>query len=226
MNPERPADIHIRMPFIDRFAGLRNSIQETVNGAVEKTKKYLQLHEATIRIKNDPNGVIRGHAHGGWTFSADNIVIKVDPNFPDREQFLNVELPRSVSHELHHSVRLKELPDEPRTLGAALVFEGLATCFENEVWGGQPSKWANTLNHEQIQELLPMVIQEQNNLKYNHAKWFFGTEELPQWTGYSIGVYLVQKYLQLHPGETAASLVSTPADIIFDGLRGQILQTK
>ncbi|MBI5018891.1 hypothetical protein HZB58_01295 [Candidatus Gottesmanbacteria bacterium] len=223
INVERIGQVHIRMPIIDQFSGLRIQIQKTVIKSIEKTKQFIPLHETTIRIKNDPHGVIKDHAHGGWTLTPESILIKVNSNFPDKEQFLQVELPRSVSHELHHAVREKALKDEPRSLGRTLIFEGLATYFETEVWGGEPSKWADALTHEQLQELLKVAINELSDNAYDHSRWFFGTKDLPRWTGYTIGLYLIKEYLKLHPDQTAASLVTTPASVILGGLKESIL---
>lgn len=223
MNVERIDQVRIRMPIVDQFSGIRKDIQSSVSIAIEKTKKHLPLRETTIRIKNDPKGVIPGYAHGAWTFSADNIVIKVNPNIRDREQFLKIELPRSISHELHHSVRSNQMMQEPRTLGTFLIYEGLATCFETEVWGGQLSNWANALSNEQILEILPKVFENLDNPDYSHARWFFGTDDMPKWAGYTIGVYLIKKYLSLHPNETAASLVMTPSKEILDEVKVALL---
>lgn len=226
INVEQIEGVHIRMPIVDEFAGLRKDIQSTVSMAIEKTKSFLPLHELTIRIKNKPEAVIPDHAHAGWTYSPESVVIKLNPNFPDKEQLLKTELPRAVSHELHHAARKKALPTEKRTLGVGLISEGLATQFETEVWGGKPSAWATALTPDQIQTLLRTFIKEQSNAEYDDARWFFGTKDLPRWTGYTIGVYLVQEYLKLHPGETAASLVSTPSAVILDSLKGTILRSK
>ena len=63
------------------------------------------------------------------------------------------------------------------------------------------------------------VITEYNDPRYNHARWFFGSSDLPQWAGYSLGVRLVKEYMRLHPDETAATLVATPASVIFDEIK-------
>lgn len=213
---ERVGEVTVRVPLFDRFAELRKDIQSITKFAVAQTATYIPLHETTIRILDDPKNVIPDHAHAGWTFSPESIVIRLNPNFPDKEQLLKTELPRSVSHELHHAVRKKALPNEKRTLGSVLISEGLATQFETEVWGGKPSAWTTALNEEQIFTLLDTVITEIGNEKYNHARWFFGTEDVPRWAGYAIGSYLVREYLKIHPGQTAASLVSTPSATILD----------
>ena len=200
--------------------------QEVAKNAVTQTAHYLPLHELTINIKNDPKKVIPNHGHSGRKLSAKEVQITVNPSFSDKEKLLQVELPRSVSHELHHAVRDKALPDEKSSLGAALIAEGLATVFETDVWGGEQSSWAKPLSKEQTETLLEKVIFESEDQNYNHARWFFGSSDLPRWAGYSIGVYLVKEYMRLHPSETAATLVGTPAKVIIDDLRQTVLKRK
>ena len=223
---ERVGDVTIRMSMIDGFAGLRKDLQRVTKNAIEQTSRHLSLHELTIRIKNDPKKVIPGHAHAGWTHSAKDVQIKLNPNFSDKKHLLQGEFPRSVSHELHHAVRNKALPGEKRSLGSALIKEGLATVFETEVWGGTPSDWAKPLSKEQMQSLLEKVIVESEDPNYNHGRWFFGTSDLPRWAGYSIGVSLIKEYIRLHPNETAATLVATSASAILDELKQTILRKK
>lgn len=223
MNPERSNIVRIQPPTFESIERLRDAVHISADTAVKKTSEHLNLHELTIQIKDDPKGVIPEHAHAGWTHSADNIVIKFDPYFPNKKQLLEIELPRSISHELHHATRLKSIPDEPRSLGAALIFEGLATCFETEVWGGEPSKWEGALSQNQINDLLKKVLYELNDANYKHSRWFFGSDDLPRWTGYTIGAYLVKEYLKQHPDQTCASLVATPSQDILDSLKLTIL---
>lgn len=223
MNPERPNAIRVQLPTFENIERVRNAVQVCADMAVKKTSEHLPIHELTLQIKDDPRGVIPEHAHSGWTHSADNITIKFDPYFPNKEQLLEIELPRSISHELHHAVRLKSLPDEPRYLGAALIFEGLATCFETEVWGGKPSKWAGALSQNQIDDLLKKVNCELNDANYKQARWFFGSDDIPRWAGYTIGAYLVKEYLKQHPDQTCASLVATPSKVILDSLKSSVL---
>lgn len=221
---ERVGDVTIKMSMVDGFSGLRKNLKWMTKNAIEQTSHHLPLHELTISIKNDSKKVIPGHAHAGWTYSAKDVQITVNPSFSDKEYLLHVEFPRSVSHELHHAVRDKVLPNEKRSLEAELMAEGLATVFETEVWGGIPSDWAKPLSKEQMQSLLEKVIIESEDLHYDHGRWFFGTSDLPRWAGYSIGVFLIKEYIRLHPEETAATLVATPASVILDELKQTILK--
>lgn len=223
---ERVGEVTMRLPLFDTFGGMRKEFQEITKNSITRTARYLPLHELTINIKNDPKKVIPNHGHSGRTLSEKDIQIKVNPSFSDKETLLQVELPRSISHELHHAVRDKMLPDEKWSLGSALVAEGLATVFETEVWSGEPSAWAKALSKEQMDTLLQKVILERDDQNYNHARWFYGSSDLPKWAGYAIGVHLIKEYMHLHPGETAATLVSTPANVIIDDLRQTVLKKK
>lgn len=216
MSLERSNEVKIKMPLLENFAGSRREVHHSARFAIERTAQFLSLHEITLRIVDDPKKVIPGHAHAGYSHSAERISIYIDPRFPGREKLLYIELPRSVSHELHHAVRRKELPGDPESLGAALIMEGLAVSFETEVWGGEPSLWATAISLSDIQSLLPIIVDEWNSKKYDHARWFYGKGDLPRWAGYAVGAYLVAEYLKRHPGETAASLVGTPTQTFYE----------
>jgi uncharacterized protein YjaZ len=49
---------------------------------------------------------------------------------------------------------------------------------------------------------------------YNHATWFFGTGDIPNWTGFMLGLRIVDEYKTAHPGTSAASLVNVAADVL------------
>jgi hypothetical protein len=210
MSIEQFKDVHIYAPRIEDAKGVEQSIIRAVKGAVERTSKRIPLHEVSIHVTHDPKRVIPGYGHGGWTYSSSEIDISVDNAFARKKEFIEGELPRSVSHELHHAVRSNIFPNEERTLGAALVREGLATLFEQEVWGGNLSDWAQALNQDQIDQLMPLYKKEFAHKSYDHPRWFFGRGDLPNWAGYTLGVYIIKKYLQNHPNESAGSLVGVP----------------
>ena len=214
----RIGEVNLKMKINDDFAGLRTGLQQAAARAIEHTSQYISLHRIDLSLKNDPQHVIPGFAHAGWTSSDSKIQIKVDPTVTDVETLLQIELPRSVSHELHHAVRERALPNEENTLGEMLIKEGLATVFETEIWGGEPSTWSIALTSEQIQDLLVLVKAEHTNKQFDHSRWFFGTGDLPKWAGYAIGNYLIREYLEKHPTETAASLVGVSSGKIFKEL--------
>ena len=198
-----------------RFEPYVNILEKTLKGAVDKTARHIRLHPIDIIISDDPPHVIPGFGHGARTQNPYTIRISLDPAFPDFEHVIKKEIPRTISHELHHAVRWKT-KGYGTTLLERLVSEGLATHFEQEVWGGKPSPWAIALSKQELYNVQRQAQREYAAVSYDHRRWFYGTGDLPRWAGYSLGCHLVGRYLKKHSDQTAAALVNAPAEIIAD----------
>ncbi|HEY4787886.1 MAG TPA: DUF2268 domain-containing putative Zn-dependent protease [Bacteroidales bacterium] len=130
-----------------------------------------------------------------------------------------------LTHELHHACRVR-MPNFQLTLLECMVNEGLADHFMTELFHCGITPWGSALTEEQILQnmirvkpLLRVKFQswttefDENYFK----KWMFGrpeTEQIPGWTGYSIGWKIVENYLKAHPEAKASSLVFTSPEII------------
>lgn len=219
-------DLMLDVSFLEQPQRFWMDAKRIALDAKQKTGTLLTLHEPlTIRLVNNPRGVIPGFGHGGHTNeSGTEIRIDFDPKFENRWQLLHVELPRSISHELHHAVRFHTL-GYAHSLQEAVITEGLATHFEIEVWGGDPSAWAIALEKSQLPEIVEQFKEEvaERDTEYNHSRWFYGNGDLPRWAGYALGHYFIDEYLKLHPDQTAATLVVAPATEILQALNGSIL---
>lgn len=187
-----------------RFDPFIREIEEVAELAIQKTQERLPVGSVDIVIYDNPSDVIPGFCHGGWTHTTHSIILSLDPKFPNFTSALKKELPRTISHELHHTVRWNLMG---KTLLDRMIFEGLASRFEQEVWGGRPSAWATALKKNEIASILRRAKKEFNSKKYDYYAWFFGSGDLPKWTGYSLGYFLVAEYIIKHPSQTAASLV-------------------
>lgn len=194
-----------------------NDLEQTIKGAITKTAGCISLHLIDMVVYDDPRGVIRGFGQGGRTHNAYVVSISLDPAFADFQKIvLGNDLPRSISHELHHAVRWRAV-GYGKTLLEVLISEGLAVYFEQEVWGGKPSPWATALSKKVLAEIHVQARTEYANTKYDHTRWFFGTGDLPRWAGYTLGYQLVGTYLKKNPDQTAATLVSAPAKAFVAG---------
>jgi uncharacterized protein YjaZ len=104
-----------------------------------------------------------------------------------------------VAHELHHTSRIRTGPGYGKTLGEALVTEGLADHFASEAFPDTPPQpWDNALSKDQEAELwrkAQSILDVPGG--YNHQAWFFGggAAGLPRWTGYTLGYKIVLAYL-------------------------------
>lgn len=147
-----------------------------------------------------PEWGVGGHAPAPGT-----IHLTIDP-----ARFSGPLLIRTMVHELHHLIRW-DGPGYGRSLGAALVSEGLAGHFVTQVLGGPPDPWDTTVAPA---GLTRRAVTEWAWLNYDHATWFFGTGNVRKWAGYGLGHRLVGAWLTAHPGETAASLAGVPAETL------------
>ena len=136
------------------------------------------------------------------------IQLTFDPANSNCAQNLGEPLERTIVHELHHALRWRG-PGYGRTLGEALVTEGLAGHFAQQLYGGPPEKWETSLDDEALAQAARDAAAAWDDEAYDHAAWFFGTD--PAWRGYALGYALVERHLIAHPNETPATLIHTEA---------------
>lgn len=107
---------------------------------------------------------------------------------------INVELPLTIQHEFSHVVRANTV-GYPETLLDACIDEGIA-CFVE--YGAMPER-----SIPYIQEIPgEMELLQKARTQFSqrltsklHSDWFYGTGEMPNWTGYRLGFLIVQKYM-------------------------------
>lgn len=158
-----------------------------------------------------PDWDCNGYADGPW-----RITITVDPGCDGREQRpLAAQLRAMLAHELHHAMRSRD-PGYGSTLGEALVSEGLAQCYEEEV-GCPTSNYAVAVRGPVLAKLAQLAKDELWSDDYDHPKWFFGskTDATFPWSGgYSLGYVLVRSWLD-RAGVSASATVSVTAPEIL-----------
>jgi uncharacterized protein YjaZ len=113
-------------------------------------------------------------------------------------------------HEIHHAMRWRK-PGYGQTLKEALLTEGLATLFEEEVTGETPIYAKVEIDSECIKK----AQKEFDSTQYNHHMWFIsGNNSIPRWFGYSYG-YELAKEASKRLNKTAAQLVHEPVDLLI-----------
>lgn len=122
---------------------------------------------------------------------------------------------RSLVHQMHHLIRW-DGPGYGRSLGEALVSEGLAGHFVLQVLGGQPDPW------DAVQPAPGLARQASaawDRLDYDHARWFAGKGDIRKWAGHGLGHRLVAEYLAQSPDDSAATLVHARAEAFRPAMR-------
>lgn len=121
------------------------------------------------------------------------------------------EYAHTISHEFH----------KWETLLDSIIFEGLAEHFREKVVGGKRAPWTSILEEKEINQLITKITPLLENKDFEtYSKVFFGNEEFKQWTGYSLGYYIVKRFiLKTKLEDWNVILKKEPKEIMKGGLQ-------
>lgn len=136
---------------------------------------------------------------GGRTLWCDFVMITIDTTRELNEDILF----EMICHEVAHAIRWSRNTERINSLFDGIINEGLATVVEEmavrENKTNEISFFIETVIGRSAQEnekILSALKPELDNEHYNYDEIFFeGNNVLPRWAGYSLGYYLVKKYL-------------------------------
>jgi hypothetical protein len=196
------------------------NLKAVVDQALTHISLLLPGPPSDIAVSLGGISVIREVGVGGLTNPATGQVsITLGPRSDiPFSQSLRVWLPRALSHEVDHSVRILAGPGINDTLLSAFAFEGLADAFDQQAAPDRQNPWDQALPPEQERSLWTAakpVLTTSDPTAYQ--RWFFGGPGIPRWAGFTIGYHMVASYLRQHPGQTAAAIVQLPAQALLDG---------
>jgi hypothetical protein len=155
-----------------------------------------------------------GHAYRRSLFA-----LTLDPeNANFAASLLNGTLRRQVAHEVHHCLRIGG-PGYGRSLGEALVSEGLAGHFVKHLFNTPPEAWERVVDAETIWKYFPDEA-ALTSTNYDHAAWFFGADgQRPRWIGYTLGYAIASRWLETTPEANGALLVGISASEVLSAWR-------
>jgi uncharacterized protein YjaZ len=179
----------------DYFESDENQIKEILD-VIKKTlldlnkfkteKTYIFILPTFDPFVEENLGGVTGHC-----FVNNFIFLFLNP----KENWQN-KLRETLTHEFAHSVSPHYLVKEP-TLGNCLISEGLAEHFRETILGGEIASYSKAISEEKINKYLEELKNKLNSTDENlYFDVFFGSDKFPKWAGYSIGYYLVAKYLE------------------------------
>jgi uncharacterized protein YjaZ len=190
-----------------RLADKRGWMTERLKKLHDRASRLLDIADLDVVLSVQgaiiPETGVGGHAEPGVIFLA------VDPASPAFLSGGAAALDRIFAHELHHVCRW-DGPGYGETLGEALVSEGLAGHFVQDLLGTPLEPWED-LSPALTDLHTDAALRDWCDAGYDHHGWFHGTSALPRWTGYTLGFAFVAQYLDAHPSRTASALVHTPA---------------
>ena len=165
-----------------------------------------------------PEAGMAGHAH-----HRSLLALTLDPDNANFERCLQGGmLHRTLAYEVHHCLRMAG-PGYGRTLGEALVSEGLAGRFTGHLFRTPPEPWEQAVTDDVLQRYLPDAAVLASD-DYDHAGWFFGAGgHRPRWLGYTLGHRIVGDWLASAAEVDGKRWVGVPADEVLAATRGRML---
>ena len=107
-----------------------------------------------------------------------------------------------VTHELCHAARWGKNDEWINSLLDGVISEGIATYLEAEFVKdcNEKTVFIKTIlerSDEENEKILEKLRSQLDSNYYDYDTIFFGgSNDLPRWSGYSLGYYLVRKYLK------------------------------
>lgn len=195
------------------FRSMIEAAQAIALDALSRAQKVLGGEGVRVIVEENSGGTIPETGVGGFTPDSHTVYVYIDSTHPSLQENLGREVLSTVTHEYHHAIRNRAIDWESDTLFGAMITEGLADHFDLELNGGGPRPWSIALSEQQLSGLKDSAAREFDSRTYDHAAWFFGSEDrgIPSWGGYALGFKLVSEYLAL-TGTKASELVSVPPE--------------
>ena len=134
---------------------------------------------------------------GGRTRTSDFIEFAVN-----EEKATENLISEMVAHELCHAARWGKNDEWINTLFDSMISEGITTYFEAEFVKDREEKtvFIKTIlkrTDDENKKILEELRDQLDSNYYDYNTIFFnGNDKLPRWSGYSLGYYLVKKYLE------------------------------
>ena len=180
-----------------------DEIKDTILAAVKEVESYAF---SRLKIDWDIDVVVSANAYsiiipedgvGGQTFASNFIVSALDLKTMSILRFKEM-----LAHELGHAARWGKNDEWMNTLFDGMISEGIATYFGTEFAKNNSEKQFFTRailerSDEENERILNELRGNLDDKNYDYNTIFFtGNDKLPRWSGYSLGYYLVKKYLE------------------------------
>lgn len=217
----------IKFHILESSGILTGGLYEKLDGVLSKTanmcSQKLEFGDLDIVVMNVPWNVIPRIGVNGFAYDAHHILLTLDSEHENLKTNFENAISAVLAHELHHSARALILgSSHSLKYGGALVAEGLASCFEEEIVGKTPF-YATECNGVALNKFAKkaklQVNENRGKLPGGREQWMFGNyqnhEEFPYQCGYSTGYQLVKAWLH-HNNETASSAVGVDADEVVN----------
>lgn len=179
---------HNRFQINEEGIEIFNSIKETM----QKLKLYFNSKKYIFVFPTfDTFTVEMMNGVGGFSPRKNVIFLYLNLNGKDWKKSLK----DTLIHEFAHSVSDFYLGGENFNLGEGMVFDGLAEHFRKINFGGN-DMLIEAVSKEDCMEYFEELKSKLDSTDFDfYMEVFYGTGKYPSWMGYSLGYYLIEKYL-------------------------------
>lgn len=185
-------------------------LRAAANDAVAQVAAVTALPDFDLVVRAQSGAGMSDWGVAGRAPAPGVIEVTLDP-----ARWTPAALIRTLVHDMHHLIRW-EGPGYGRSLGEALVSEGLAGHFVTQVLGGAPDPWDAAAPGNGTAR---RALTEWARPHYDRSEWFMGRGKLRRWTGYGLGNRLIAAHLGPRADESALTLAHAPADLFRPALR-------
>lgn len=214
----RGVEAHIAEGVYSGASAAAIDLERSIRTSLERITGALDSPPTDVYLQADASGAIPEIGVGGRTQLDGTVLIEIDVRHASLEETFGTWLPALLAHELHHSKRSIDGPGYGKTLGEAVISEGLADIFVSEIFTDIPkAPWSNALSDEMMISIAERFTETQHkkNTPTRHRAWFFGTGQLQRWAGYTLGYQIVSDFIE-DSGRTAAELAVARARPLLD----------
>lgn len=168
------------------------NIKKICEDTIKKCEKYINEKIHIFFFPTFDSFVIE-KMRGTNGFSTWDKTILVFVNFVDGWK---ESLKETIVHELAHAVS-PFYKGGDFSLGHGLILDGIAEHFRDFVTQGEMSPWTKAISKEESMRIFDELKNKLNKKDWNfYTEVFYGTGKYPLWTGYTLGYYLIEDYLQ------------------------------
>ncbi len=192
------------------------AILEIAEAVKAAASELIPVGEVRFALNKRPASLFRSVGAGGSCFSKEIVSLDVDPMLDLMEEKNRRLIRYTVAHELHHAARWRS-KGCGRSLGEALVFEGLADHFARQMeplvimpWTRPMRPFSRSLCRLQLFPVLRTPVFNRNTWFYRGSAW----RGIPRWAGYSLGYEIVGDYL-VGSGQKASDCHDTAAALVI-----------
>lgn len=183
----------------DNLKDFTTTIEKTVKEAEQYVFPKLKVNwDIDLLVTNRLYDIlIPEDGVGGRTRTSDFIEFAVN-----EEKATENLISEMLVHELCHAARWGKNDEWINSLFDGMVSEGIATYLEAEFVKDRKEKtlFIKTIlsrTDEENKEILGGLRRQLDSNYYDYEMIFFnGNDEIPRWSGYSVGYYIVKKYLE------------------------------